>query len=109
MRLACYIQQNVSRFDVAMENSMLIRAVNSAGHLRDEFRCLPDRHRRSPNDFVKLTAFNKLHAEEARPIALADFVDGNDTGMLQSRRSFGFKAKAPQVRFARPLTKADDL
>ncbi len=63
----------------------------------------------APNHFVKLTAFDELHAEVARAIALADFVDWNDTGMLQTGCGFGFKAKALQVRFARPLTKANDF
>ena len=109
MRFAFCIEQNVPRFDVAMQNAVFMRVMNRAGDLRDQFRRLPDRHRRPPDDFVKLTSFNKLHAEVARAITLADFVDRNDTGMLQSGRGFGFKTKALQVRFARPLTQPDDL
>src|SRR4030095_11717450 len=103
MRFAFWINQNVPRFEITMENSMFMRVMNSAGDSCDEFRCLPDRHRRPPNDFVKLTSFNKLHAEVARAIALADFVDRNDPGMLQSRRGFCFKTKALQMSFASPL------
>src|SRR5512132_3140023 len=109
MRFTFCIEQNVSRFDVSVENSMFMRVMDGAGHLRYEVGCLPDRHRRPPNDLVKLTAFNKLHAEVARTITLADFVDWNDTGMLQFSRGFGFKAKAFQMSFARPLTYPDDL
>src|SRR6266496_3445065 len=104
MRFAFSIEQNVPRFDIPMQNPILMRVMNGAGDLRDEFRRLPDRYRRPPNDFIKLTAFNKFHAEVARAITLADFVDGNDTGMLQSGRGFGFKTKAFQMNFARPLT-----
>src|SRR5262245_26952636 len=109
MRFAFRIQQNVSRLDVAMENTVLMRVLNSMRYLDDEFCRLPNRHRRPPNDFVKLTAFDEFHAEVTGAIALAHFVDWNDTGMLQPRRSFGFEAKAPKVQFARPLTKPDDL
>ena len=102
MRFAFCIEQNVPRLDVAMKNAVFMRVMNSARDFRDQFRRLPDRHRLALDYFVKLTAFDKLHAEVARAIALADFVDGNDTGMLQAGRCFGFEAKAFQVRFAWP-------
>ena len=63
----------------------------------------------APDYFVKLAAFDELHAEVAGAIALADFVDRNDTGMLQTGCGFCFQAKAFQMRFARPLTKANDF
>src|SRR5262245_59070997 len=109
MRFAFRIEQNVSRFDVTVQNAVFMRVMNSARYPGDEFRRLPNRHRRSPNDFVKLAAFDEFHAEVAGAITLAHFVDRNDTGMLQSRRGFGFEPKAPKVHFARPLTKPDDL
>src|SRR4029453_7713413 len=109
MRVAFCIQQNVPRLDVAMENSILVRVMNSARDLRDKLRCPPDRHGRPPNDFVKLAALDELHAEVARAITLTDFVDRNNAGMLQTRGGFCFKAKTLQVRFARPLTEANDF
>ena len=109
MRFAFCIQQNVPWFNVAMKNSMFMRIMNSARHLGDQFHRAPNRHRLAPGYFVELAAFDKLHAEVARAVALADFVNRNDTGMLQPGRGFGFKAKALQMRFARPLTKANDL
>src|SRR5438046_8941162 len=92
-----------------MQNSLLMRVVHGARHLRDQFRSLPDRHRRPPDYFIQLSAFDELHAEVTRTVALADFVNRHDTGMLQTRRGFCFKAKALQVGFARPLTKANDF
>ena len=82
MRFAFCIEQDVSRLDVTMENSVFMRVVNSACDLRDQFHRLPDRHRLALGDFVELSAFDELHAEIARAITLADFVDWNDTGML---------------------------
>ena len=38
-------------------------AADGARHLRDEFRRLPDRDRLAPDHFIKLTSFNKPHAE----------------------------------------------
>ena len=70
---------------------------------------LPDRHRCVFNYFVKLTAFNKLHAEVALAIALADLVDWDDARMIEARSGFGFQPKALEVRFGGPLAKANDF
>ena len=83
--------------------------MHCARHFRDEFRRLSDRHRRVPDYFIKLTAFDKLHAEVARAITLTDLMDRNYAGMLQASCRFGFETEAFQMRFARPLTKANDL
>src|SRR4030095_1668430 len=109
MRFTVGIKQNVPRFDVAMENSVLVRVMHRSSYLCNQFRRPPDRHRRALNYFVELSAFDELHAEVARAVALTDFVDRNDTGMLQTRRGLCFKTKALQMRFARPLTEANDF
>src|SRR6266513_1320768 len=106
MWLTFCIQQNVSRFNVPMKNSMLVRVMDRSRHLRDEFYRAPNRYRLAPGHFVELSAFDEFHAEVARAVALTHFVNRNDTGMLQTRRGFGFEAKTLQVRFARPLTEA---
>src|SRR5438270_13742205 len=98
MRFALYIEQNVSRLNVSMQDAVFVCVVHGPRYLRDEFRRLSDRHRRAPDYFIKLTAFDKLHAEITRAIALTDFVDWNDTGMLQASCRFRFEAKALQVR-----------
>ncbi|HEY4273635.1 MAG TPA: hypothetical protein VGM65_16665 [Candidatus Udaeobacter sp.] len=89
-----------------MKNSMFMRVMDRSRHLRNEFYRGPNRHRLAASHFVEL-AVNELHAEVARAIALTNFVDRNDTGMLQPGGSLCFKAKALQVGFARPLTKAN--
>src|SRR5882757_469286 len=108
MWLTFCIQQNVSRFNVPMKNSMLVRVMDRSRHLRYEFYRAPNRYRLAPGHFVELSAFDKFHAEVARAIALPNFVYRNDTGMLQLGRGFCFKPKTLQVCFARPLTEAND-
>ena len=66
-------------------------------------------HRRVFNHFVKLTAFDKLHAEVALPIALANLVNGDDACMIEAGSSFCFQTKALEVRFSGPLPKANDF
>ena len=109
MRLAVRIEQHVPRLDVAMENAVFMRVMDSARHLGDEFRRLPDRHRRSSDYFVELAAFDEFHAEVAATVALADFVDWNNAWMLKAGGCFRFATEPFYMRFARPLTKANDF
>src|SRR2546430_4645639 len=109
MRLAFAIQQNVSRFNVSMENAVFMRIMHCARYPLDEFCRLPDRYWPSADHFLKLAAFDERHAEVARAIALAHFVDWNDAGMIETGRGFRLPTKAFHVRFTRPLTKADDF
>src|SRR6266849_2133070 len=109
MWFAVFVQQNIPWLDVTVQNAVFMRVMNCACQFGNQFHRVPDRHRLAPDGFVKLTAFDELHAEVARPIALAYFVDGNDSRMIEARGSFGFSAKTLQVRFARPLTKANDF
>jgi hypothetical protein len=92
-----------------MQNPVFMGVMDNAGYLGNQFRRLPNRYRCMPHDFVKLAAFNELHAEVARAVALAHFMDWNDTGMLETGGGFGFAAEAFHVRSARPLTEANDF
>src|SRR6516164_2892833 len=109
MRFAFCIEQNVPRLNVTMQNAVLMRVMHSARYLRNEFHCAPDGYWLAPDHFVKLTAFNKLHTEVALAIPFAYFVDRNDARMIQAGGSFGFSAKALQVRLRGPRAKSDDL
>src|SRR6266566_3654553 len=109
MRFAVCIQQNVSRFDVSMQNAVFMCVMDRASYLRDELRRLANRHRPTTDHFVQLSAFDKLHAEIALTIPLAYFVDGNDAGMVETGGSFRFAAKALQVRFGGPTAQANHL
>src|SRR5437773_11898590 len=62
-----------------------------------------------PNDLIKLPAFDEFHAEVARAIALAYFVDRNNPGMFQASCRLRFQTKTLQMRFRGPLTQPNDL
>src|SRR5712691_1492884 len=109
MRFAFRIEQNVSRFNISMQNAVFMRVMNRSGYLCDQFRRLPDRHRRLPDYFIKLAAFDELHAEIAAAITLAHLVNRDDARMIEARCGFRFPAEALQVCFGRPLTKTDDF
>ena len=86
-----------------------MRVMYSVGHLGDKFDRLPNRQRCVPDYFLELAAFNKLHAEVALAIALADLVDWDDAWMIKARRGFCFQTKALEVRLRGPLSKTDDF
>src|SRR5262245_58075344 len=56
-----------------------------------------------------MISFDKPHAEVACTIAFADFVDGDDSRMIELGRRFRFPAQALQMRASCPLTNANDL
>src|SRR5262245_33917238 len=103
MRFAFSIEQDVSRLDVSVQNSVFVCVMHGARHSGDELHRLPDRHRRMFNYFVKLTTFDKLHAEIAFAIPFPYLVDGNDAWMVEARSGFGFQTKALEVRSCCPL------
>ena len=109
MRFAFCVQQNVSGFDVSMQNAVFMRVMNGARHFGDQFHRLPDRHRRALDYFVELTAFDKLHAEVACAVALAHFVDRDNARMIETGGGFCFQTKALEVRFGGPLAETNDF
>src|SRR4029077_7682035 len=87
--------------------TVLVCVMHGARHLGNQFRRLANRHRRAPDYFVELTAFNELHAEVALAIALAHFVDGNDAWMLKVGSGLFLPSEALQLRFGDSGTAAD--
>ena len=48
-----------------MQNSALVRELNCPRDLDEQFDCAPNGDRLATKDFIKLTAFDELHAEVA--------------------------------------------
>jgi hypothetical protein len=109
MRFPTSIQQNVSRLDVTMQDSMFVREPNSARDLRSQLRSASRRDRFALEHFIQLPAFDEFHAEVTRAVALSDFVDRNNARMIQTRRRFRFLPKPFDVSFCRPMAEADHL
>ena len=109
MRFTVCVEQNVPRFDVPMQNAVFMRVMHGAGHFRDKFHRLPDRHGSAPDNFIKLAAFHELHAEVTGAIALADFVNRNNAWMFEAGGRFRFQPEALDVRFRGPLAKSNDF
>jgi hypothetical protein len=82
MRFAFFIQQNVTRFDVAMKDTALMRIVDCARQLRNELRGAARRHWLVFEYFVELAALDEGHTEVAVTVALADFVNWDNAWMV---------------------------
>src|SRR5262245_40836340 len=102
MWFTIFIEQDVPWFDVSMQNAVFMCVMNCARHFGNKFHRAPDRQRHTSHYFVKLAAFDEVHAEVALTIALAHLVDGDDARMLQACSGFRFSAKTLQMRFGRP-------
>src|SRR5207248_9580984 len=107
MRLATFIQQDISWLDVTMKDSVLVRELNRACNFHEQLGCTPSGHRSTFGKLIQVAAFDELHAEITRAVALADFVNRNDLRMLETRRRLGLVTKTPYVRCARPLAETD--
>jgi hypothetical protein len=65
MRFALPIQQNVTRFYVSVQDSLFMREMHRTRDFHEQLRRVSDRHWRAFNNFIKLAAFDELHAEVA--------------------------------------------
>src|SRR4029453_5237448 len=106
MRLMFCIKQDVPRLDVSMQNAVFMRVMHSARHFGHEFRRLPNGDRPPLDYFIKLAAFDELHAEVALAVALADLVDGHDTRVVKACSGLGFHTKPFRGAGGGPWTRA---
>src|SRR5438132_11666973 len=98
MRFAFRIEQDVSRLDITMQNSMFMRVMNGACDVRDQFRRAPNRHPLAPGHFVEFATSDEFHAAVTPAIALTDLMARNDAGILQVGCRFGFETETSHVR-----------
>ena len=92
-----------------MQDVVFVGVLHRACELNNQFHCGPDRHRLTIEDRIELAAFDQAHAEVASAIALADFINRNDAGMVQSGGRFRFATELFHVRFRGPMTQRDHL
>src|SRR6476661_1969811 len=103
MWFALCVEQDVSGFDVSVENAALMRIMNCPGQLGDQFRCATDRHRFTLRDGIELAALYQSHAEVTGAITLPYFVNGNNTWMLEAGGSFRLETETLEMRLRGPL------
>ena len=85
--------KDVGRFDVAVDNALRMRGVQSLGNLRRKRKQGFVIQRLSRNQRLQRHAIQKLHGNERLLTVLSDFVDGTDIGMIKSGRRTRLPAK----------------
>ena len=83
-------QQHVLRLDVAVDQAICVRGVQSRRHLRDDRR-RPPRLQRAvrPQLVLQAGAVDQAHVDVQRPVDVAEVVHGDDVRFLQPCRHPG--------------------
>src|SRR5208282_1698886 len=88
--------KNVCRLDVAVDDSLGVRGVESVGNLNrqaeQDFRL----HGLSADAMLERLAVQKLHGNERLPVLLADIVNRANVGVIERRGGLGFALEAGQ-------------
>src|SRR5712691_2707535 len=77
-----------------MHNIFAVRGIKRVRNLNGEIQQFLSRNWSCADSALKSLPFKQLHRDEGLAIVLADFVDGADVGMVQSRGGSCFPPKA---------------
>src|SRR5437867_749249 len=92
-----------------MQDAALMRVMNGARQLRDQFRRTANGNRLARGNRIQLAAFHELHAKKASAVAFPDFVDRYDAWMVEAGGSFRFKTETLDMRFRGPIAESDNF
>ena len=107
--LAAFVQQDVCRFQIAVQDSTLVGVMDGIGNRRHQ----PGRGGDVGGEIAKLLvqagAGYQLHAEKALAVLPADLVDGYDVRVVEPRDGLGLVLKPDQLSLAGEFGRPDDL
>ena len=91
---ATSVEQNVSRFEIAMQNPVLMRVLHGACYLGHEPDALARFGAQRSSGFLQAAARRVFHAEKRQPVfALADFINGKNIRMIETGSGFRLSPK----------------
>jgi hypothetical protein len=108
-RLASFVDQNIGRLQVAVQNAPLVGMVHGPGYSRHQLSSRPKVAVIFLEPFREVSSFDKLHAEKAATALFGDLVNRHDIGVVEMGDRLGLVAKASRVVVAGPGTVADHL
>src|SRR5262249_37784919 len=95
--LALIVEQNVSRFQIAMENSTGMGVVDSARDLCHEFHTLPRLVAQRSCVLVQTSLLCEFHAEKRQAVlAFAHLINRKDVRMIQTGHRLCFSSETLQ-------------
>ena len=81
---------DVGRFQVAVNDPLLVRCLERLGDLRRDGQCVLERDRAAPQSLRQILAFDQLHDEGVHITGFFKAVDVSDVRMVQRREGLGF-------------------
>lgn len=103
------VEEQVGGLQVAVQDSMLVRAMDGPGDLGQQAgRGLGIGQEARPV-LVQIAAGTQLHAVEMASVLFAHLVDGDDMGVVEAGDGFGFFAETGYVQFAGPFAVENHL
>ena len=91
------IEQNVPRFEIAMQDAFDVRVLHRDRHLRHQHHGTAWLVAQSWRSLEQTAAASEFHAEKRQPLlVLAHFVNGQNVWMIEARRRFGFPPETRQ-------------
>jgi hypothetical protein len=87
---------DVGRFQIAMNNPLLVRGVEGVRDLLGDWECLVERDRSLCNTVRKRLSLDELHDESRCAVALLQTVNGRDVLMTGPGEHFGFALETRQ-------------
>jgi hypothetical protein len=103
------VDEHVGGLQVAVQRPLLMGVLDGIGQGAHVVGGAHGRERALADQGRQALPFDEIHREKALALVLADFVDGDDVWVLQSRRRFGFGAEARHVVLAGQLPRQDHL
>ena len=86
---ALFVEQDVLRLDVAVDDAFIVRELERLANLRDDLQRLARRQFARLLQLSQVKSIDKLHDEEGQSVGLAELMDGDDVRMAQSRQRAG--------------------
>ncbi len=100
-RLAAVVDQDIGRFQIAVQDSALVGVLHRVGDCRHQLGRRP-RLLEFREPLREISPLDELHAEEATAVLFADVVDRHDIGMIELGDRLGLVAKPPRGIGTRP-------
>src|SRR4029077_20268147 len=95
--LASIVEQNVSRFEITMENSAAVSVFDSMCDLRHQLHTLPRFIAERSNILAQTSLLRELHAEKRQAVlAFAHFINRKDVWVIQTGHRLCFSSETLQ-------------
>ena len=91
---AALVEQDVLRFDVAVDDAFFVSELQGVADLRDDLQGLGRLELAGPQCLADVDAVHELHDEIIDVADMPEVMHADDVGMVELRKRFGFAGKA---------------